>query len=167
MESIAENSLSALLPVIRQGYEAYAELRGSRDYPLLKGRVYFYQTAQSVLVVADLRGLPFGTGPCAGRIFGFHIHEGTSCKESDGEDPFPGTMGHYNPGNCPHPGHAGDLPPLFGNHGRAVAAFLTDRFKVRDIIGRTVVVHGRPDDFRTQPSGDSGTKIACGQIRHA
>ncbi len=72
MESIAENSLSALLPVIRQGYEAYAELRGSRDYPLLKGRVYFYQTAQSVLVVADLRGLPFGTGPCAGRIFGFH-----------------------------------------------------------------------------------------------
>ena len=167
METIVDNGLAALYPVFRRGHDAYAELRGSRDYPLLKGRVSFYQTTQGVLVVADVRGLPFGTGPCAGRIFGFHIHEGTSCKETGGEDPFPGTMGHYNPGDCPHPGHAGDLPPLFGNHGHAFAAFLTDRFKVREIIGRTVVVHNQPDDFRTQPSGDSGTKIACGQIRHA
>ena len=40
----------------------------------------------------------------------------------------------------------------------------TDRFHVRDIIGRTVVIHSDPDDFRTQPAGNAGTKIACGVI---
>lgn len=42
---------------------------------------------------------------------------------------------------------------------------LTDRFRVRDIIGRTVVIHSGPDDFHTQPAGNAGEKIACGVIR--
>lgn len=42
--------------------------------------------------------------------------------------------------------------------------FLTDRFKVDDVIGRTVIIHDKPDDFTTQPSGNSGEKIACGII---
>ena len=40
----------------------------------------------------------------------------------------------------------------------------TDRFTVDDAIGKTVVIHSEPDDFRTQPSGNAGTKIACGVI---
>lgn len=163
MESIGTGMLPVLL---RRGYQAYAEMRGNAEFPLLRGRVLFYQTGQGVLVTADISGLPFGTGKCAGRIFGFHIHEGSSCQEAAEGDPFPGTLSHYNPGECLHPAHAGDLPPLFGNRGHAVMAVLTDRFRVQDIIGRTVVIHDRPDDFKTQPSGDSGTKIACGIIRH-
>lgn len=42
--------------------------------------------------------------------------------------------------------------------------FLTDNFRVRDIIGKTVVIHSKADDFTSQPSGDSGSKIACGEI---
>ena len=61
--------------------------------------------------------------------------------------------------------HAGDLPPLFGNHGFAFAVFLTDRFSVREVLGKTVIVHLKPDDFTTQPSGSAGEKIACGEIR--
>ncbi len=160
------NRFTSLLSLPRRGYQAYAEVRGSVEYPLLRGRVMFYQTPQGVLVVADVSGLPFGTGPCAGRIFGFHIHEGSSCLESSGDEPFPGTLSHYNPGGCPHPNHAGDLPPLFGNQGHAFSAVLTNRFRIQEIIGRTVVIHDHPDDFRTQPTGDSGTKIACGVIRH-
>ena len=44
---------------------------------------------------------------------------------------------------------------------------LTNRFAVKDIIGRTVVIHDKPDDFTTQPSGGSGVKIACGEIKRA
>ncbi|MCX7614928.1 MAG: superoxide dismutase family protein, partial [Clostridiales bacterium] len=65
---------------------------------------------------------------------------------------------------CNHPGHAGDLPPLFGNYGHAFMAVFTGRVSVSEIIGRTVIIHASPDDFTTQPSGNSGKKIACGQI---
>ena len=72
---------------------------------------------------------------------------------------------HFDKDNCPHPFHSGDLPPLFGNNGKAVSIFLTNRFSVDEIIGRIMIIHGSPDDFTTQPSGNSGMKIACGVIR--
>ncbi len=100
---------------------------------------------------------------CQSRIFGFHIHEGGCCRGNE-SDPFADTLSHYNPNGCEHPAHAGDLPPLFGNKGCAFSAFLTDRFTVEEIIGRTVVIHDMPDDFTTQPAGGSGSKIGCGVI---
>jgi Cu-Zn family superoxide dismutase len=42
--------------------------------------------------------------------------------------------------------------------------FFTDKFKVKDIIGKSIVIHQSPDDYRTQPSGASGKKLACGVI---
>ncbi len=83
----------------------------------------------------------------------------------DSNDQFSGAMAHYNPCDCKHPHHAGDMPPLFENDGYAFNVFLTDRFEINEIIGRTVIIHSNPDDFTTQPSGDSGTKIACGVIK--
>lgn len=80
------------------------------------------------------------------------------------DDPFADAMSHYDPRGCAHPYHAGDLPPLFGNNSFALSVFLTDRFSVHEVIGRTVIIHDHPDDFTTQPSGNSGTKIACGVI---
>ena len=64
-----------------------------------------------------------------------------------------------------HPHHAGDLVPLLSNQGYAWTAFYDKRFTIRDILGRSVIVHMNPDDFRTQPSGNSGAMIACGEIR--
>ena len=66
---------------------------------------------------------------------------------------------------CPHPCHTGDLPPLLAWDGRAFLIVRTGRFRLADVIGRTVVIHAMPDDFATQPSGHSGEKIACGVIR--
>lgn len=80
-------------------------------------------------------------------------------------DPFADAMSHYNPNGCGHPNHAGDLPLLFGNNGFALSLFLTNRFYIDEVIGRTVILHDHPDDFTTQPAGNSGTKIACGVIR--
>ena len=139
---------------------ARAVLRGSAVYPELKGTVYFFEINGGVIVIADVEGLPMQT-ECGG-VFGFHIHEGMGC----GGDDFAETLGHYNPRNCDHPYHAGDLPPLFRNEGGgAWMTILTDRFTLQEIIGRTVVIHLNPDDFMTQPAGNSGRKIACGAIR--
>jgi superoxide dismutase, Cu-Zn family len=143
--------------------DATAKLTGSPAYPSIQGTVSFYKTMRGVLVAAEVFGLPQGNGKCSGLVFGCHIHEG-KIFIGNGQDPFADTKGHYNPDNCLHPRHAGDLPPLFGNRGYAWSAVLTDRFTLQEIIGRTVIVHRNPDDFTSQPSGNSGEKIACGVI---
>ncbi len=144
---------------------AFAIIKGDHDHPHIHGTVKFRQTPRGVLVSAEISGLP--TRPdklCEGNVFGFHIHEGKKC-EGNSQDPFADAMSHYDPNDCPHPSHSGDLPPLFGNRGYAQMSFLTNRFNVREIIGRVVIIHDRPDDFTSQPSGNSGNKIACGVIR--
>ena len=144
--------------------EALARISGSGDYPEIHGCVRFYSTPHGTLVAVEVHGLPMALAPCKDPIFAFHLHDGNSCT-GDCQDPFAGAMGHYNPEDCPHPYHAGDLPPLFGNHGYAFSVFLTDRFCVREIIGKTIIIHSAPDDFTSQPSGNSGEKIACGVVQ--
>ena len=122
------------------------------------------KTRSGVLVAAEISGLPAGKEPCGDRVLGFHIHSGEQCT-GDAADSFAAALGHYDSDGCPHPEHAGDMPPLFSNHGYAFQVFLTDRFSVREIVGRTVIIHSAPDDFTSQPSGNAGTKFACGRIR--
>ena len=137
--------------------DAVARITGGAEAPQLSGCVQFYQENGCVLIVARISGLPkeSKTG-----FFGFHIHQGGNCTGID----FSGTEGHYNPTEQVHPEHAGDLPPLLKCQGNAYLSVRTDRFSVKDIIGRTVVIHSDPDDFRSQPAGNAGKKIACGVI---
>ena len=141
---------------------AMARIIGSPAHASLRGEVEFYVTPLGILVSAEVRGLPHRV---AGRphVFGFHIHEGGLCS-GDAGDPFANAGGHYNPTRVPHPWHAGDLPPLFGNDGYAWMAVLTNRFRLSDILGRTVIVHDSPDDFVSQPAGNAGERIGCGVI---
>ena len=136
---------------------AAAHVRGSGAYPDIRGCVRFRQMGGGVLVTAEIRGLPGDDG-----IFAFHIHSGSG---GTGEGPFACVGGHYDPADRPRPYHAGDLPPLFGNRGYAYLSVFTNRFTVDEVIGRAVVIHAKPDDFTTQPSGNSGERIACGEIR--
>lgn len=142
----------------RRTPDAVAYLSGGPDVPRLTGEMRFYQRKNCVLVEAEVRGLPRDTET---GFFALHIHTGGSC-EGEG---FADTGGHYDPFGVPHPRHAGDLPPLMLCNGGAYLAVCTDRFRVRDIIGRTAVIHGERDDFTTQPAGGAGRKIACGVIR--
>lgn len=153
----------SLAPILMQGPQAMAKVRGSGAYPAISGGVYFYQIRQGVLVIAEITGLPRATDRCGDRIFAFHIHNGSRCSGTE-NDPFADAQTHYDPKGCPHPYHAGDLPPLFGNHGYALQAVVTDRFSVREILQKTVIIHAQPDDFASQPGGNAGEKIACGQI---
>lgn len=146
-----------------QNMLAKAVIKGSKSYPNINGNVIFKQMKNGVLVTAEISGLPSSSDKCSGGIFGFHIHEGTECSGNE-KDPFANAKGHFNPNDCPHPYHAGDLPPLFGNNGYAYMSVFTNRFDLKDIADRVIIIHSNPDDFTTQPSGNSGTKIACGKI---
>lgn len=143
---------------------AQAEIYGSEVYPEIKGYAKFTATRKGTLVTVAVSGLPYDGSECADRFFAMHIHGGSSCTGNK-NDPFANAGTHYNPDNCPHPAHAGDLPPLLSAKGRAAMSFLTDNFTPDEIIGKTIIIHSAPDDFTTQPSGNSGTKMACGEIK--
>ena len=123
----------------------------------------FRETPRGVIVSVTVTGLPYTESICQGSFLGFHIHEGGTYTGTE-NDPLADTRGHYNPEECTHPYHAGDMPPLLNAGGYASMSFLTDRFTVGEIIGKTVVIHSGPDDFTSQPAGNSGMKIACGVI---
>lgn len=108
-----------------------------------------YESPAGVFAVVSVGGIPDKLG--CGNILAMHIHD-------------PATGKHYNPENSGHPHHAGDMPPLFVDKNDAWAAFLTERFDIREVMGKTVVIHRRRDDFTTQPSGDAGEQVATGTI---
>ena len=158
-----KNNETNLYPLPQRLPNAVAVIGGNAQNRAVHGTVKFYQDTEGVLVAANIYGLPASSEACKSYIFAFHIHGGADCSGNE-EDPFANAGTHYNPGDCPHPYHAGDMPPLFGVGSRAFLVFLTDRFSVNEIIGKTVVIHDSPDDFTTQPSGNAGNKIACGVI---
>ena len=149
--------------ILRGLPDAVATVHGGSEYPGINGSVKFYQTAKGVITLAEVFGLPVSEEKCGNDIFAFHIHSGATCTGNT-KDEFADVGTHYNPTDCPHPYHAGDVPPLFSAGGMVFLAFLADRFTADEIIGKTIIIHNKPDDFTTQPSGNAGNKIACGEI---
>jgi len=148
-----------------ENVDAVAVIKGSAKYPGIRGLVRFYQTDSGVYIVVSVTGLPRVEDACSSPIFAMHIHNGGSCEGRGEKDAFPMSGTHYNPNACEHPYHSGDMPPLFSANGIAMLSFLTNRFKVREVVGKTIIIHSGIDDFKTQPSGASGEKIACGVIQ--
>jgi len=149
-----------LCQVVNELPNAYAIIKGENG---IEGTVTFYDNAQGTLMLYFIKNLPKAQ-KCQGGIFGFHIHQGKHCTGTK-EEPYANALGHYDPNNCEHPFHLGDLPPLFGFHQKAWALVLIDKFTTKDIIGHTMIIHAHADDFHTQPSGNSGQMIACGEIK--
>lgn len=140
--------------------QALALVYGSNKYPDLKGTVRFYQTPyEGILIAAEFYHLP-SENTDSPSFYGFHIHENGDCS-----DDFAKTGSHYNPLNQPHPKHAGDMPPLLSCNGYSFMTFYAEQLTISQVIGKSVIVHEKPDDFTTQPSGNAGNKIACGVIR--
>lgn len=140
-----------------------AGLGGSAQYPAVQGTAFVYWLPVGFYMVVELKGLP------PSQVFGLHIHDGTVCAPLDGEA-FSQAGKHLN--NCGeglwcsrHPYHAGDLPPIFSNaQGEAVMQIYMDRAALDEVAGRPLVLHRMPDDFKTQPAGNSGIRIACGVL---
>jgi superoxide dismutase, Cu-Zn family len=130
------------------------------------GEVTFEQQGDRVRVLANVQGLK------PGAEHGFHIHEAGDCSADDGSS----AKGHFNPDAKPHGNpaaadhHAGDLPALkAGKDGRAkldtTISGVTLAPGPTSIVGRGMVIHADPDDYKTQPAGNSGARIACGVIK--
>lgn len=130
----------------------------------ISGTVCFYPYKKGTIIIYEIEGLPKSSKNNAG-IFGFHIHEGSTCI-NDTKVSYEKTKNHFNPDQSLHPYHLGDLPPIFASKGMAWGIIYIDKFKPQDIVNRTIVIHALPDDLTTQPSGNSGEKIACGEIKN-
>ncbi len=129
----------------------------------VRGVVTFTREGEKVKVVADIEGLAPGK-------HGFHIHEWGDCSSKDGT----AAGGHFNPTQMPHGSqtdakrHMGDLGNIEAKEDGKVHIELTDSVLKLEgpgsIIGKGVVVHADPDDFKTQPTGNAGARLACGVI---
>jgi Cu-Zn family superoxide dismutase len=127
------------------------------------GWVSFTKEGDKVKVVAEIAGLTPGK-------HGFHIHEFGDCSSKDGA----AAGGHFNPGGKSHGAptdanrHEGDLGNTEAGQDGKARVDLTDSVLQLDgpgsIIGRGVIVHAKPDDLKTQPTGDAGGRQACGVI---
>ncbi|UCF95899.1 MAG: superoxide dismutase family protein [Spirochaetaceae bacterium] len=129
----------------------------------IKGIVTFIQEGSGVRIVAEITGLPPGK-------HGFHIHEFGDGTAAEGVS----LGGHFNPANTTHGGpedqerHIGDLGNLEADKsGRAKYNRLDTRIALHgrnSIIGRSVVIKEKVDDYKTQPGGGAGQRIAYGII---
>lgn len=150
-----------------QGPRAVAKLEAGPGQKVW-GSVSFVEMGDGVLVRADVRGLrPNGQ-------YGFHVHEKGDCTAAD----FMSSGGHFNPAGKAHAHfktperHAGDMPSLQSDaEGNTNYSFETTLITVRpgpnSVVGKAVVIHANPDDYASQPAGNSGPRIACGLIRAA
>lgn len=141
---------------------ALAWIRGNTLYaPGLSGMVRFYDTPYGgVLIEGEFFRLPNKGISGSTDFYALHIHKNGDCSAG-----FTRTGGHYNPTGTSHPWHSGDLLPVMGNSGYGWLAFYDKRFTVKEIMGRSVVLHSGLDDFTSQPAGNPGVVIGCGVIR--
>ena len=128
------------------------------------GTVTFIEVADGVQVHADLTGL--GPGD-----HGFHVHEFGDCSAADAAS----AGAHFNPTTQPHAGpddtarHVGDMGNVKAeSSGKATLEYVDHDMSLtkddKSVIGRSVIVHAKRDDLKTQPSGDAGGRVACGVI---
>jgi Cu-Zn family superoxide dismutase len=145
------------------GPSARADLLATRGNTT-SGKVMFHASGSDLMVHARVSGLK------PGQEHGFHIHEKGDCSSGDGMS----TGGHFNPDGKKHGAgheehHAGDLPALKADaSGVADAHFKIAGLRIgagpADIVGRGLIVHALPDDYKTQPTGNSGARLACAVI---
>jgi Cu-Zn family superoxide dismutase len=150
----------------QEAARATAELQATKGNKTF-GEATFEDVGSSrVRVIVNVQGLK------PGAEHGFHIHEAGDCTSGDGMS----AKGHFNPLDKPHGNyasgehHAGDLPALKADKsGKAridtEVSGITVSPGPTSVIGRGLIVHADPDDYKTQPTGNSGARLACGVIQ--
>ncbi len=131
-----------------------------------QGQLTLTQESDGVRIRGTISGLQKDS------THGFHVHEKGDCSAPDAKS----AGEHFNPAHAPHgkaesgEHHLGDIDNLkAGPQGDATVNVLISGAKLSDgspsdLIGKSFIVHAGPDDYKTQPSGNSGPRIACGVI---
>ena len=155
-------ALAAVSAIAGEPTKAVAVLHPTKGSNV-EGIVTFTKSGDEMKIVADVSGLTPGK-------HGFHIHEFGDCSSPDGK----AAGGHFNPTNNPHAGHdvaqrhEGDMGNIEADGSGKAHLDLTDNMMVmsgeKSIIGRSVIVHEKADDLKSQPTGDAGGRLACGVI---
>lgn len=148
------------------GVGATAELKATEGNGV-SGTLMLASEGPGVRITGSIAGLaPSST-------HGFHVHENGDCSAPDASS----AGDHYNPTGQPHGDpagtahHVGDMPNVTANaEGTAELDVVVDGLSLRtgqpnDILGRAIVVHEKADDYKSQPSGDSGNRLACAIIK--
>jgi superoxide dismutase, Cu-Zn family len=156
--------LSACATPINSAPTAVARLQGTTGNTAT-GSINFEQGSGKVRVRGEIRGLKPNTA------HGFHVHEMGDCSGGDGES----AGGHLNPDGKPHGApdsmahHVGDFPALQADAAGVArvnfeSAAISLGSGLADVIGKGLIVHAEPDDYKTQPSGNTGARLACAVI---
>ena len=155
---------AATLPSQAQTAKAALQTADGKD----AGSVTLTQTPTGVLLSLTVKGLPAGE-------HAFHVHAVGKCEE-----PFTSAGGHFNPGNkkhgllAPDGAHAGDMPnlhiPASGElsvevHNPMITLEKDKPNSVFDNDGSAVIIHAGKDDYKTDPTGEAGGRIACGVVQ--
>lgn len=154
---------ASMMPSMPKASATLAPTAGNKT----AGSIAFMPNGERVRVVAKVSGLTPGA-------HGFHIHEKGDCSAADATS----AGGHFNPTGKPHGNpaagehHGGDMPMLEADAaGNATLDVTLDAITLGSganaIVGRAVIVHKDPDDYKTQPTGNSGARVACGVIAAA
>lgn len=151
------------------GASAVAEVKGFQPNTQSGTLEFSEQGAEGLRIRGEITGLP------PNQTYAIHIHETGSCDNPDAPgshfDPA-GSGRHGQPGASLNMRHAGDLPNITADaEGRAKVDMNTHALGTGtsefSVVGRSIVVHARPDDYQTQPAGGAGERIACGVIQRA
>jgi Cu-Zn family superoxide dismutase len=162
---IAMLSIACAVSLTAHAQSAKAPLKDAAGKDV--GTVDLVQTPHGVLLKLSLKGIPAGE-------HAFHVHAVGKC-----EPPFTTAGGHFNPGSKKHGmeaaegAHAGDMPnlhvPASGDlvieiANPAISLVKGQPTSVFDADGSAIVVHAKADDYKSDPAGNAGDRIACGVI---
>lgn len=160
---VAMSSLVAACAGSGYGNPAATAKLEARSGSQVQGTVSFTPVGDLVRVEATVSGLTPGQ-------HGFHVHEVGDCSAPDGTS----AKGHFNPAGKTHghhdasEHHAGDMPNLVadaaGNARYSADLAISLSTGPQGVLGRSVVIHADPDDYQSQPAGNSGKRVACGVI---
>lgn len=164
----APTAASSTAPAVSssKGVQSIARLASTKGSQVT-GTLQFFPLAEGGVRV---QGRVEGLAPNSEH--GFHIHEKGDCSSGDGLS----AGGHFNPAQQAHgkfgdskAHHLGDLPSLDADtQGVAIIDFVSKNLTLdrgnNGILGRSLIVHNDPDDYTTQPTGNSGARLACAVI---
>ena len=145
---------------------ATATLQGATSDPDFSGTITITPEGDGVKVVAHIEGVD------TDGMHGLHVHENGLC-EHGGDKHFTSAGGHFNPTGAEHacpptePRHAGDLGNVQITEGAGHLELTTTGLSLsgpNSVVGKAIILHTGEDDCKTQPTGNSGDRLACGVV---